>query len=51
MHGDPQQAQAAIDDALGATDDLESVPVPEHIAKFEAVHGALCDALSSIDEE
>lgn len=51
QRGAGQQSQAAIDDALSATEDLEPVPVAEHVARFEAVHGALSDALSTIDEE
>ena len=51
-HGvEPQQdqdAQVAVE-VLAATEDLASVPVAEHVARFEAVHGALSDALSSID--
>jgi len=45
-----QDAQVALE-ALAATEDLASVPVAEHVARFEAVHGALSDALSSIDGE
>jgi hypothetical protein len=45
------QAPAAVHGALAGTDDLESVPVAEHVARFEAVHGALAGALSTIDEE
>ena len=51
QQGSEQHAQAAAD-ALAAvvvTEDLESVPVAEHVARFEAVHGALSDALSTID--
>jgi hypothetical protein len=48
--GSEQQAQAAAE-ALAATEDLASVPVAEHVARFEAVHGALSDALSTIDGE
>ena len=37
--------------ALAATEDLESVPVAEHVARFEGVHAALSDALTTIDGE
>jgi hypothetical protein len=48
---EPQHAvPAAIQDALARTDDLESVPVAEHVARFETVHGALANALSAIEE-
>jgi hypothetical protein len=43
--------RAAIDGALAGTEDLTDVPVAEHVARFEAVRGALSDALTSIDEE
>lgn len=49
--GAGQHAQDVIDDALGTTEDLEHVPVAEHVARFEAVHGALSEALSTIDGE
>lgn len=48
--GSEQLAQAA-GDALAATEDLASVPLAEHVARFEAVHSALSDALSTIDKE
>lgn len=51
QQGAGQHSQAAIDDAVSATEDLDPVPVTEHVARFEAVHGALSDALSTIDEE
>ena len=44
-------ASPEIDHALAGTVDLESVPVTEHVARFEAVHAALADALSAIDGE
>lgn|GEM_PF-3832491 len=40
---------AAIDDAVAATSDLDGVPVAEHVARFDTVHRALSDALSAID--
>jgi len=47
----PGQLAQATSDALAATEDLASVPVSEHVARFEAVHSALSDALSTIDKE
>jgi hypothetical protein len=41
---------AGVSEALAATEDLASVPVAEHVARFEAVHSALSDALSTIDK-
>ena len=43
--------QDSVDQALAAIEDLASVPVAEHVARFEAVHGALAEALSTIDGE
>lgn len=38
-----------VADAIAATADLEGVPLAEHVARFDAVHRALSDALSAID--
>ena len=40
----------AIDGALARLDGLENVPLDEHVARFDAVHATLTDALSSIDK-
>jgi hypothetical protein len=37
-------------DALEGLQDLDELPVAEHVARFTAVHDALTAALSSIDE-
>ncbi|WP_198943038.1 hypothetical protein [Actinophytocola xanthii] len=50
----PQEQQAgdpAIDDALARTESLDGVPLAEHVGRFDAVHGALNDALSRIDTD
>ncbi|WP_143261347.1 hypothetical protein [Allokutzneria sp. NRRL B-24872] len=39
----------SIDAALVGIEDLESVPLEEHVGRFDAVHSALTDALSAID--
>ena len=39
----------ALDDAVAGIADLDDVPVAEHVARFDAVHQALADALSAID--
>jgi hypothetical protein len=36
--------------AVQALDALGELPVSEHVARYQAVHGELSDALSSIDE-
>ncbi|WP_326836705.1 hypothetical protein VSH64_17640 [Amycolatopsis rhabdoformis] len=47
----PQQTdpRAGIEDAVAGLDDLNSVPLAEHVDRFEAVHTELTVALSSID--
>ncbi|NYI92679.1 hypothetical protein HNR02_006054 [Amycolatopsis endophytica] len=39
-----------IDRAMAALDDLEQVPLAEHVERFDAVHSELTTALSSIDK-
>jgi hypothetical protein len=46
---DTEVGTAAVQDAVAGTADLEDVPVAEHVARFDAVHRALADALSAID--
>ncbi|GGM79585.1 hypothetical protein GCM10012275_57780 [Longimycelium tulufanense] len=41
--------RAAVDAALAGLVDLDTLPVADHVARFDAVHGALTDALSAID--
>jgi hypothetical protein len=49
---EPQQTdpRAGIDEAVSGLDDLESVPLAEHVERFETVHSELTVALSSIDK-
>lgn len=42
---------AAIDDAVAGLDELDGLPVADHVARFDAVHVALNVALSTIDRE
>ena len=54
QHGDESHAagaggltgDAAVDEALRALDGLADVPLPGHVAAFDAVHGALQDRLA-----
>jgi hypothetical protein len=39
----------AVEDAMAGIADLDDVPVAVHVARFDAVHRALADALSAID--
>lgn len=41
---------AQIEHAVDRLSGLEVLPVTEHVARFEAMHAALTDALSSIDK-
>ncbi|MET7991519.1 hypothetical protein ABZU76_11470 [Amycolatopsis sp. NPDC005232] len=47
----PQQIdpRAGIEEAVAGIDDLNSVPLAEHVDRFETVHTELTVALSSID--
>jgi hypothetical protein len=40
---------AAVERAIAGLADLADVPVAEHVARFDAVHQALAEALSAID--
>ncbi|MET0132377.1 MAG: hypothetical protein ABW215_02165 [Kibdelosporangium sp.] len=41
---------AAIDAALTGLDGLDQLEPVEHVGRFDAVHSALTEALSSIDK-
>jgi hypothetical protein len=45
---DPMEA---IEEAVTRLDELDGLPVAEHVARFDAVHVALNVALSTIDRE
>ncbi|WP_438938433.1 hypothetical protein [Amycolatopsis orientalis] len=42
--------RAGIDEAVSGLDDLASLPLSEHVDRFEAVHTELTVALSTIDK-
>jgi hypothetical protein len=48
----PQQTdpRAAIAEAVAGLDDLDALPLTEHVERFDAVHTELTVALSSIDK-
>nr|WP_312871993.1 hypothetical protein [Amycolatopsis acididurans] len=48
----PQQTdpRAGIEEAMAGLDDLDQVPLAEHVERFDAVHTELTFALSSIDK-
>lgn len=39
-----------VEQAVRRLSDLDGLPITEHVARFEATHAALTDALSSIDK-
>jgi len=43
-------ASTRITDALTGLTDLDELPTAAHVARLRAVHDALTEALSSIDE-
>lgn len=42
--------RAGIDEAVAGLDDLATLPLAEHVERFDAVHTELTVALSSIDK-
>ncbi|MGW0523459.1 hypothetical protein [Crossiella sp. NPDC003009] len=46
----PEQPVAEIDAALAGLENLDAVPLPEHVARFDAMHTALTSALATIDQ-
>ncbi|WP_431920558.1 hypothetical protein [Amycolatopsis tucumanensis] len=46
----PQDPRAGIEEAMAALDDLDQIPLAEHVERFDAVHAELTTALSSIDK-
>ncbi|WP_435157602.1 hypothetical protein [Amycolatopsis sacchari] len=47
----PQQVdpRAGIDEAMAGLENLDQVPLAEHVERFDAVHSQLTAALSAID--
>lgn len=42
--------RAGVDEAVAGLDELASLPLAEHVERFDAVHTELTVALSSIDK-
>ncbi|TWE29256.1 hypothetical protein FHX69_1934 [Prauserella muralis] len=42
--------RAGIEEAIAGLDELEDLPLAEHVERFDAVHTELAVALSSIDK-
>lgn len=49
---EPQETdpRAGIEEAIAGLDELDDLPVAEHVERFDAVHTELTVALSSIDK-
>ncbi len=47
--GRPATGDDQVDQALTRLDDLAGAPVRDHVAVFEAVHGALQDRLADAE--
>ncbi|MDX6392881.1 MAG: hypothetical protein QOJ73_3944 [Streptosporangiaceae bacterium] len=45
----PESGDSRVDQALARLADLEGLPIDEHPAVFEAVHGGLTAALGTLD--
>ena len=45
----PTDPRAGIDEAMAGLDDLDRLPLAEHVERFDAVHTELTFALSTID--
>jgi hypothetical protein len=50
LPGPGHEHSGAIDAVMAGLVELDALPVDEHVARFDAVHSALSDALSSIDK-
>jgi hypothetical protein len=40
---------AAVEASVAALDELDDLPVAEHVARYDALHGELSNALAAID--
>ncbi|WP_236795352.1 hypothetical protein [Amycolatopsis sp. GM8] len=48
--GPPPDPRAGIDEGMAGLENLDRVPLAEHVERFDAVHTQLTFALSSIDK-
>lgn len=46
----PERGGYAVDAALAGLDDLDALPVAEHVERFAVLHDELTAALAGIDE-
>jgi hypothetical protein len=45
----PDSVTAAVADAVADLDRLDDLPVVDHVARYDALHGTLSEALAAID--
>lgn len=50
MTSQAPEPEFGIAESVAGLEDLDELPVAEHVARFTAVHESLTAALSSIDE-
>jgi hypothetical protein len=46
---DSAAAIAALQDSVADLDQLDDLPVADHVARYDALHGTLSEALAAID--
>ena len=47
--GDAASTVAAVEASVAALDELDDLPVADHVARYDALHGTLSEALAAID--
>jgi len=47
--GQDGAATVALRDSVAALDQLDDLPVADHVARYDALHGTLSEALAAID--
>jgi hypothetical protein len=47
--GDAAGTVVAVEASVAALGELDDLPVGEHVARYDALHGELSDALAAID--
>jgi hypothetical protein len=45
----PDSVTAAVRDSVTELDQLDDLPVADHVARYDALHGTLSEALAAID--
>jgi hypothetical protein len=45
----PDSVTAAVRDSVADLDQLDDLPVADHVARYDALHGTLSEALAAID--